>query len=102
MKRVELIGLEGIGEVKSGDSVGRLICEACSRQHIELADRDLLVIAQKIISKAEARTVRLDTVTASARARELARVLDKEPELVEVIHVLHGARDVDAILFPDD
>ena len=85
MKRVELIGLEGIGEVKSGDSVGRLICEACSGQDIELTDHDVLVIAQKIISKAEARRVRLDTVTASARARELARELDKEPELVEVI-----------------
>jgi coenzyme F420-0:L-glutamate ligase/coenzyme F420-1:gamma-L-glutamate ligase len=85
MKRLELIGLEGIGEICAGDSVGQLICDACLRQSIELADRDVLVIAQKIISKAEGRMVRLDTVTPSARARELARELDKEPELVEVI-----------------
>jgi coenzyme F420-0:L-glutamate ligase/coenzyme F420-1:gamma-L-glutamate ligase len=85
MKRLELIGIEGVGEVRAGDSVAKLIWDACLRQSIELADRDVLVIAQKIISKAEGRMVRLDTVTPSARARELARELDKEPEVVEVI-----------------
>ena len=85
MKRLELIGLEGIDEIRAGDSVGKLICSACSRQGIDLADHDVIVIAQKIISKAEGRRVRLDAVSASARARELARELDKEPELVEVI-----------------
>ena len=85
MKRLELIGVEGLGDIRAGDSVARLICDACSLQGVELADRDVLVIAQKIISKAEGRMVRLETVTPSARARELARELDKEPELVEVI-----------------
>ncbi len=85
MKRLELVGLEGVGEIRAGDSVGKLICEACSRQGIELADHDILVIAQKIVSKAEGRLVPLDKVTPSARARELARELDKEPELIEVI-----------------
>jgi coenzyme F420-0:L-glutamate ligase / coenzyme F420-1:gamma-L-glutamate ligase len=85
MKRLELIGLEGMGEIRAGDSVGKRICEACSRQGIELGHGDVLVIAQKIISKAEGRRVRLDAVTPSARARALARELEKEPELVEVI-----------------
>jgi coenzyme F420-0:L-glutamate ligase/coenzyme F420-1:gamma-L-glutamate ligase len=85
MKRLELIGLEGIGEVRAGDSVGELICAACARQKIELADHDVLVIAQKIVSKAEGRMVRLADVAASARAKELAAELDKEAELVEVI-----------------
>src|SRR4026209_532004 len=85
MKRLELIGLEGIGEIRAGDSVGQLICDACSAQTIELNDHDVLVVAQKIISKAEGRMVHLDRVSPSARARELARELDKEPELVEVI-----------------
>jgi coenzyme F420-0:L-glutamate ligase / coenzyme F420-1:gamma-L-glutamate ligase len=85
MKRLELIGLEGIGEIRSGDSIGRLICEACSAQNIALDDHDVLIVAQKIISKAEGRMVRLDTISPSARAREVARELDKEPELVEVI-----------------
>jgi coenzyme F420-0:L-glutamate ligase/coenzyme F420-1:gamma-L-glutamate ligase len=85
MKRLELIGLEGIGEIRAGDSVGQLICDACSAQTIELNDHDVLVVAQKIISKAEGRMVHLDRVSPSTRARELARELDKEPELVEVI-----------------
>lgn len=85
MKRLELIGVEDIGEVRAGDSVGALICAACARQNIELADGDVLIVAQKIVSKAEGRMVRLADVSASARAKELAGELDKEPELVEVI-----------------
>jgi coenzyme F420-0:L-glutamate ligase / coenzyme F420-1:gamma-L-glutamate ligase len=85
MKRIELIGVEGIGEVRAGDSVGELICAACAQQKIVLGDDDILVIAQKIVSKAEGRMVRLADVTPSARAKELAVELDKEPELVEVI-----------------
>ena len=57
MKRLELIGLEGIGEVREGDSIGALICDACSRQDVRLLDDDVLVIAQKIVSKAEGRII---------------------------------------------
>jgi coenzyme F420-0:L-glutamate ligase / coenzyme F420-1:gamma-L-glutamate ligase len=85
MKRLELLGLEDIGEVSLGDSIGGLICEACERQKIELSNNDVLVVAQKIISKSEGRIVALDGIQPSARAIELARALDKEPALVEVI-----------------
>jgi coenzyme F420-0:L-glutamate ligase / coenzyme F420-1:gamma-L-glutamate ligase len=85
MKRLELIGVEGIGEVRAGDSIGEIICAACDRQKIELGEHDVLVIAQKIVSKAEGRMAHLAEVTASAQAKELAAELDKEPELVEVI-----------------
>lgn len=85
MKRLELIGVEGIGEIGAGDSIGALICDACARNGVSLADGDVLVIAQKIVSKSEARMVRLDAITPSERARRLGKELDKEPELVEVI-----------------
>jgi coenzyme F420-0:L-glutamate ligase/coenzyme F420-1:gamma-L-glutamate ligase len=85
MKRLELIAVEGIGEIRAGDVVGRLICDACARHGIELGDDDVLVVAQKIVSKAEGRMVCLDQVRPTERARELGRDLDKEPELVEVI-----------------
>jgi coenzyme F420-0:L-glutamate ligase/coenzyme F420-1:gamma-L-glutamate ligase len=85
MKRLELIGLEDIRDVGVGDSIGRLVCEACSQLKIELSDNDVLVVAQKIVSKSEGRIVALDDVQPSARAVELARALDKEPALVEVI-----------------
>src|SRR5207247_11434519 len=85
MKQLELIGLEDTGEIALGDSIGRLICDACLRQKIELRNDDVLVVAQKIVSKAEGRIVVLDDIQPSARAMELAAALDKEPELVEVI-----------------
>lgn len=85
MKRLELIALENIGEVNAGDSLADRIVGACARQAIELRDDDVLVIAQKIVSKAEGRMVQLKNVRPSARAQQLARELDKEPELVEVI-----------------
>jgi coenzyme F420-0:L-glutamate ligase / coenzyme F420-1:gamma-L-glutamate ligase len=85
MKRLELMGVEGIGEVSKGDSLGALICDACSKQNLSLLDDDILVVAQKIVSKAEGRVISLDDVQASERAIELASQLDKEPALVEVI-----------------
>jgi coenzyme F420-0:L-glutamate ligase/coenzyme F420-1:gamma-L-glutamate ligase len=85
MKRLELMGLEGLGNVQPGDSVGQLICDACLRQEIELRDDDVLVVAQKIVSKAEGRILCLDQVCPSGKAQELARQLDKDPALVEVI-----------------
>jgi len=85
MKRLELFGLEGIAEIDSGDSIGALICDGCARQGMELMDDDVLVVAQKVISKAEGRMVRLAGVKPSERARQLAQELAKEAELVEVI-----------------
>ena len=85
MKRVELIGLDGLGEIKAGNSIGSLICDACERRSISLVDSDILVVAQKIISKAEGRLVSLDNIKPSDQAIELGKELAKEAELVEVI-----------------
>ncbi|HWP23184.1 MAG TPA: coenzyme F420-0:L-glutamate ligase [Candidatus Binatia bacterium] len=85
MKRLELIGLEKIGEVNVGDSIGELICDACAEEKMALANDDVLVVAQKIVSKAEGRVVALDDVKPSERAIELAKQLDKDPALVEII-----------------
>jgi len=51
MKRVEIFGLAGIGEVGAGDPIGKLIVDACSRNRVVLEPNDVLVIAQKIVSK---------------------------------------------------
>jgi coenzyme F420-0:L-glutamate ligase/coenzyme F420-1:gamma-L-glutamate ligase len=85
MKRIELIGLSGIGEVRPGDSVAKLICDTCSREGVALSNNDVVVIAHKIVSKAEGQVVRLDDVRPSHRAIELANQLGKEPALIEVI-----------------
>jgi coenzyme F420-0:L-glutamate ligase / coenzyme F420-1:gamma-L-glutamate ligase len=85
MKRVEIIGIEGLGEVHAGDSVGRLIVAACARDGFDLFDNDIVVIAQKIISKAEGKVLRLDEISPSAQAKALSRELDKDASLVQVI-----------------
>jgi coenzyme F420-0:L-glutamate ligase / coenzyme F420-1:gamma-L-glutamate ligase len=85
MKRLEMVGLEGLGEIRPGDSLGRLISDACSLQEIHLNNEDVLVIAQKIVSKSEGQIVCLDDIQPSPRALELAGALDKEPALVEVV-----------------
>jgi coenzyme F420-0:L-glutamate ligase/coenzyme F420-1:gamma-L-glutamate ligase len=85
MSRIELIGLEGIGEARRGDSIGALIVEACARQSLTIKDDDILVVAHKIVSKAEGRIVRLDDVKPSVRALEIARELNKDARQVEVI-----------------
>ena len=86
MRRLEVIGLENFGEVQQGDSIARLLFKACSQGDMALMAGDLLVIAHKIVSKAEGRIVRLDEIRPSARALELSRKLnDKDARLLEVI-----------------
>lgn len=83
--RYEVIGVEGLPEVRPGDDVGRLILEAAGRQGTPLGTGDLLVVGQKIVSKAEGRLVQLSEVTPSAVAASLAAGLGRDPRLVEVI-----------------
>jgi coenzyme F420-0:L-glutamate ligase/coenzyme F420-1:gamma-L-glutamate ligase len=85
MRRYEIIGIEGIPEIHPGDDLAALILDASIRQHTPLAGGDLLVVGQKIVSKAEGRLVRLDRVTPSAVAQSLATGLGRDPRLVEII-----------------
>lgn len=68
-----------------GDDLARLVLDGVAAAGDRLRDGDVLVLAQKIVSKSEGRLVRLDSVTASARAEELGRQSDKDPRLVELI-----------------
>ena len=71
--------------VAAGDDLAALLIEAIDRAGLVPAEGDVLVVAQKIVSKAEDRVVDLGGVVASEPARELARAVDKDPRLVEVI-----------------
>jgi len=82
---LHLIALTGMPTVAAGDHLADLLADALTHTGVQPMPGDVLVIAQKIISKAEGRMVRLDTVTASARARELAAQAHKDPRLVELI-----------------
>jgi coenzyme F420-0:L-glutamate ligase/coenzyme F420-1:gamma-L-glutamate ligase len=83
--RYEVIGIEGIGEVRPGDDVARLVAEAASGQATPLRAGDVLVVGQKILSKAEGRLVRLADVVPSPAAAAMAGPLGRDARLLEVI-----------------
>lgn len=83
--RLELIALDGIPEVAPGDDVAAHIADAAAASGIGLADEDVLVVTQKIVSKAEGRLVELASVTPSDFAREWAERWGKDPRQVELV-----------------
>ncbi len=87
-----LTPLPGLPLVQTGDDLAGLIRAGLDRAGLTLQDGDILVIAQKIVSKAEGRLVRLADVTASEQALELAEITLKDARFVEV--VLRESREV--------
>ena len=85
MRQLTLFGLSDIPEVEPGADLAQLLYSAVDRAGLKIEPRDVLVIAQKIVSKAENRFVRLTGIEPSPRALELARTVGKDPRLVEVI-----------------
>lgn len=83
--RLTLTALPGIPEIAPGDDLAALIADALARAALAMESGDVLVVAQKVVSKNEGRFLDLATVTPSARAIELARATAKDPRLVEAI-----------------
>jgi coenzyme F420-0:L-glutamate ligase/coenzyme F420-1:gamma-L-glutamate ligase len=83
--RLEIIGIQGLPEVCPGDDLAQLIRSALREQSLPLHPHDILVISQKIVSKAEGRLVRLAEVLPSPVATSVARTLGRDPRLIEVI-----------------
>jgi coenzyme F420-0:L-glutamate ligase / coenzyme F420-1:gamma-L-glutamate ligase len=75
---IEVRPVEGLPEIREGDDLAALVAGAA-----ELADGDVVVVAQKVVSKAEGRVVRLDELEPSALAREIAE--DHDPRHIEVV-----------------
>jgi coenzyme F420-0:L-glutamate ligase / coenzyme F420-1:gamma-L-glutamate ligase len=71
----------GLPEIAAGDPLGELIAARAGA----LADGDVVVVSQKVVSKAEGRMRRLSSVIPGAEASKLARILGKEPNLVQLI-----------------
>ena len=78
MTELRILPLLGWPEVREGDDLAELVASSA-----ELEDGDIVVLAQKVVSKAEGRVVRLDDVEPSERARELAG--DEDPRRIEAI-----------------
>ncbi len=82
---LEISAVRGFDLVRRGDDLAQLIAAAFERSSLSLRAGDVVVVAQKIVSKAEGRLVDLATVTPSPRAIALAADIGKDPRLVEVI-----------------
>ncbi|MGH9765793.1 MAG: coenzyme F420-0:L-glutamate ligase [Blastocatellia bacterium] len=82
---IRLIPIRGIPEVRPGDDLGLMIARAAEKMKFKLTDGDIVVVAQKIISKAEGRLVNLESVTPSEFAIEIASKQQRDPRLIEVI-----------------
>ena len=83
--RLCLFAIQGIPLIEPGDDLGQIIVERAAAQGDPLRDRDVVVVAQKIVSKAEGRVVDVRTVTPSPRALALAAETGKDPRLVEIV-----------------
>ncbi|RJF76357.1 coenzyme F420-0:L-glutamate ligase [Rhodopseudomonas palustris] len=84
-RAVELYAVEGLPLVAPGDDLAGLILAALPSDDAWLQDGDVVVIAQKVVSKAEGRSVDLGTVTPSPQAVEIAAKAHKDPRVVELI-----------------
>jgi coenzyme F420-0:L-glutamate ligase/coenzyme F420-1:gamma-L-glutamate ligase len=92
VKSVSYLAVPDIPLVEPGDDLAGVIVDAVRAAGLALEDGDIVVIAQKIVSKAEGRYVHLGDVAPSAKARELAEKIGKDPRYVEI--VLSESEDV--------
>jgi coenzyme F420-0:L-glutamate ligase/coenzyme F420-1:gamma-L-glutamate ligase len=96
---LRLVALPGFARVQSGDDLAAMTAALLTRSGLELHTGDVLVFAQKVVSKAEGRRIDLKEVTPSSRALELAQVVEKDPRLVELVlresrRIVRAAKDV--------
>jgi len=85
MTPLTLTPLQKIPLIRHGDNLADILVSSLQTSEIELQDDDILVLAQKIVSKTEGRMVNLATVTPSQRAKELAEKTEKDARVVELM-----------------
>lgn len=85
VKKMEVIGLTGFPIVKPGDDLGKLIVKVAKDNGIELENGDIVVVSQKVVSKAENRIFNLKEISPGEEALFLAEISGKNPSLVQLI-----------------
>jgi len=84
-QRLEIIALDDIPSVEPGDNICALIMQSLHSSSIELQDNDVLVVAQKVISKAENRYTYLNSITPDKNTSKIADEVNKDPRVVQAI-----------------
>jgi coenzyme F420-0:L-glutamate ligase/coenzyme F420-1:gamma-L-glutamate ligase len=90
--RVEILGLEEIPLIRKDDDLGEMILKAALKQGIKIKDGDILVVTQKIVSKAEGKLIALDLVNPTEYANQIADITGKDPRIVQI--VLNETRNI--------
>jgi coenzyme F420-0:L-glutamate ligase/coenzyme F420-1:gamma-L-glutamate ligase len=85
MQEIRIMGLEGFPLVKTGDDLAVLIIQAAEKEQVSIDDGDILVVSQKVVSKANGRVTQLKTVKPSKKALAVARKTSKDPRFVELV-----------------
>ncbi|MEM2263194.1 MAG: coenzyme F420-0:L-glutamate ligase [Candidatus Bathyarchaeia archaeon] len=85
MKSFTAIALENFPLIKPGDNLAKIVVETAERNGVKIEDGDIIVVAQKVVSKAEGRVVRLREIFPSEKAKEIAGKTGRSPRLVELI-----------------
>lgn len=82
---LQLLAIPGLPEIRKGEALAERIVEAAKKSGLRFEEGDILVVAQKIVSKAEGLVVSLETVTPSEKARALAAELKKDSRAIELV-----------------
>jgi len=85
LRQLEVIPVGGLPEVEPGSDLARLILGGLAKSRVRLEENDVVVVKQKVVSKAEGRLVKLADVHPGPAALELAKKLEKDPRLVQVV-----------------
>ena len=85
MKKIQILGLEKIPIVREGDDIASLIVKSAESEGVKIEDGDIIVVSQKIISKAEGRIVNLSEINPSSKALMISREVGKDERQIEVI-----------------
>jgi coenzyme F420-0:L-glutamate ligase/coenzyme F420-1:gamma-L-glutamate ligase len=85
MSTIAIIPIPGVPQIQPGDDLPSLLLEAIDAAKVGLKDGDILVMCQKIVSKAEGAVLDLKTVTPSPFAKQIAEMWEKDPRMVEVV-----------------
>ena len=85
MSKVEVFPVTNLPIIKTGDDLGELICRAAKKQDTPIQGGDIIVVTHIVVSRAEGNIINLDDIVPSPTAKAIAKDMDKDPALIEVI-----------------
>jgi coenzyme F420-0:L-glutamate ligase/coenzyme F420-1:gamma-L-glutamate ligase len=83
--RIEIIPVPISSDIRPGDNLDLIILDSVKMVNEFLSDGDVIIVAQKVVSKSEGRLVDLRVVNPSPRSLHIAKQYDKDPRLIELI-----------------